>query len=65
MGARTQVVTPAGSMTVRDANLYLEEEQIDGLDDVADDDELDFDSRSEAAREAVDRFLEDLEGGTA
>lgn len=46
-------------MTVRDANLYLEEDQIVDFDAIVDDDSNDFSSRSEVGRAAADRFLEE------
>lgn len=54
-------------MAYRDANIYLRGDQIDELDECADDPVVDGDSRSELARQAVDDLLTELnrDGGTA
>lgn len=45
------------SMTKRDANVYLADEQIEAIDELVDDGV--YDSRSAAVREAVDEELFD------
>lgn len=49
-------------MAKRDANIYLEEEQIDELDRLADG-ETAYTSRSDVARVAVREFLEGMNDG--
>lgn len=47
-----------------DSNIYLEEDQLEELDRLADGETV-YSSRSEVARAAIDAFLEDRDGGTA